>query len=108
MEGFLFKISSGLNTEYQADLMDTLYIATISEFNGPYRSGDLNTSRNSLEFVVVCLSFDNRVFTSGCERTLRFPDIASKVSGCPSEEMVYDGSDRVIGERLCSPARVTM
>lgn len=35
MEGFFLKISSGLDTEYQADLMNTLYIATISEFNGP-------------------------------------------------------------------------
>ena len=31
MEGFLLEISSGLDTEYQADLMDTLYI---SEFDG--------------------------------------------------------------------------
>jgi hypothetical protein len=80
MKSFLFKISSGLDPEYKADLVDSLYIVTISVLNKLQCTDEaIDTSRNSLEFVVVCLSFDNRVFTSGCERTFNLPGI---VSGC--------------------------
>lgn len=37
-----------------------------------------DTSRNSFELVLICLSFDSRALTSGCEMTLSFPDMIVK------------------------------
>lgn len=58
--------------------MDSLYAAAAVLDSALWTGRDMVTSRNSLGFVVICLSFERRVLTRGCERTFNFPDIGSE------------------------------